>query len=86
MHRDTPQGLSDPPDLLWITERIGCSAVASLACPPTHTQHGLYSIKMALINSDCDAMRIHEHQMALITSECTPFRRDLAVDGRNQRV
>ena len=27
------------------------------------------SNKMALITSDCDAMRIHEHQMALITSE-----------------
>ena len=24
---------------------------------------------LALITSDCDAMRIHEHQMALITSE-----------------
>ena len=27
---------------------------------------------MALITSDCDAMRIHEHQMALITSDCAP--------------
>ena len=25
---------------------------------------------MALITSDCNAMRIHEHQMARITSEC----------------
>ena len=25
---------------------------------------------MALITSDCDAIRIHEHQMAVITSEC----------------
>ena len=29
---------------------------------------GLYSNQMALITSDCDAMRIHDHQMALITS------------------
>ena len=26
--------------------------------------------KMALITSDCDAMRPHPHQMALITSNC----------------
>ena len=25
---------------------------------------------MALIPSDCDAMRVHEHRMAPITSEC----------------
>ena len=29
---------------------------------------------MALITSDCDAMRIHAHQMALITSGCAPCR------------
>ena len=33
-------------------------------------QHGLYSNQMALITSDCDAMRFHDHQMALITSDC----------------
>ena len=27
---------------------------------------------MALTTSDCDAMRIHEHRMALITSGCAP--------------
>ena len=37
---------------------------------PPHTQHGLSSNKMALITSHCGAMRTHEHQMALITSEC----------------
>ena len=30
-------------------------------------QHGLSSNMMALITSYCDAMRAHEHQMALIT-------------------
>ena len=30
-------------------------------------QQGLSSSKMILITSDCDAMRTHEHQMALIT-------------------
>ena len=39
-------------------------------CDPP--QHGLSSNKMALITSYCDAMRTHEHQMALITSECAP--------------
>ena len=29
---------------------------------------------MALITSDCDAMRIHTHQMALITSNHPPGR------------
>ena len=29
---------------------------------------------MALITSDCDAMQLPEHQMALITSDCAPFR------------
>ena len=29
---------------------------------------------MGLITSDSGAMRIHEHQMALITSEHVPFR------------
>ena len=28
--------------------------------------------QMALITSDCDAMRIHDHQMALITSDRRP--------------
>ena len=28
---------------------------------------------MALITSYCDAMRTHEHQMALIASECVSF-------------
>ena len=40
----------------------------------TLTQHGLSSNKMALITSYCGAMRTHEHQIALITSECVPFR------------
>ena len=40
----------------------------------THTQHGLSSIKVALITSDCDAMCIREQQVALITLECMPFR------------
>ena len=35
--------------------------------------HGLSSKTTALITSDCDAMRTHEHQMALITSECVPL-------------
>ena len=39
-------------------------------------QHGLSSNKMALITSDCDAMRAPEHQTALITPECAPFRAD----------
>ena len=30
---------------------------------------------MALITSDCDAMRVHEHQMALNTSACAPLGR-----------
>ena len=29
---------------------------------------------MALITSDSDAMRLHEHQIALITSDCVLFR------------
>ena len=29
---------------------------------------------MALITSDCDAMRIHARQMALITSDCDAMR------------
>ena len=33
---------------------------------------------MALITSDFDFMRAHEHQMALITSECVPFRHGLS--------
>ena len=28
---------------------------------------------MALVTSDCGAMCIHDHQMALITSGCAPF-------------
>ena len=40
------------------------------ASGPLH--YGLSSIKLALITSDCDAMRIHEHRMALITSDCVP--------------
>ena len=31
-------------------------------------------ITMALITSECDAMRSPEHQMALITSDCVPSR------------
>ena len=45
------------------------SYAAFVVRPP---QHGLSSNKMALITSYCDAMRNHEHQMALITSECVP--------------
>ena len=36
------------------------------------SQHGLSSHTMALITSDCDAMRLREHQLALITSGCAP--------------
>ena len=43
------------------------TAVVLVWGPP---QHGLYSNQMALITSDCDAMRFHDHQMALITSDC----------------
>ena len=32
---------------------------------------------LALITSDCDAMRIHEHQMALIISECRRYSKKL---------
>ena len=44
---------------------------------------------MALITSDCDAMRTHEHQMALITSES--FRSintqaDLSSQGRMKKL
>ena len=35
--------------------------------------HGLSSNKMALITSYRGIMRTHEHQMALITSECAPL-------------
>ena len=37
-------------------------------------QHGLSSNNMALITSDCDAMRTHGRQMALITSGCGAMR------------
>ena len=43
-------------------------------------QHG----PEGLITSDCDAMRIHEPQMALITSECVPFRSCTAHASRPQ--
>ena len=36
-------------------------------------QPGLFSNTMTLTTSDCDALRIQEHQMALITSEWVPF-------------
>ena len=41
--------------------------------PPQHT-HTPWTIlnRMALITSDCDATRTHEHRMALIISECAP--------------
>ena len=50
--------------------------------PLTHTHthmHGLFSNTMALLTSDCGAMRLWrdalpEHQMVLITSDCVPFR------------
>ena len=38
----------------------------NVTCPPP--AHGLSSDTTALITSDCDAMHIHAHQMALITS------------------
>ena len=44
-------------------------------------QHGLSSNKMVLITSDCDAMRVHEHQMALITSYLMPLRWLFGQDG-----
>ena len=43
-------------------------------------QHELLSNTMALITSYCGAMRTHEHQMALITSECVPFTGDCLRD------
>ena len=46
------------------------AAAAAGVTPPPPPQHGLSSNKMALITSECDAMRAHEHQMALITSYC----------------
>ena len=36
-------------------------------------QHGLCSNQMAMITSYFDPMRIHDHQMNLITSDCVPF-------------
>ena len=44
---------------------------AAVRGPPPH---GLSSNTMALITSDCDAMRSAPHQMARITSDCAPFR------------
>ena len=41
------------------------------------SKNGLSSNMMALITSDCDAMRINEHQMALITSECRRYSKKL---------
>ena len=37
---------------------------------PPSIGHGLNSNKMALITSDCDTMRIHDHQMALGWTDC----------------
>ena len=42
------------------------------AGPPPH---GLPSNTMALITTDCDAMRFLRTKMALITSDCVTFRR-----------
>ena len=36
-------------------------------------EHGLPTNKIALITSDFGAMRIHDHQMARITSDRVPF-------------
>ena len=47
---------------------------AEPGCAPSPTQHGLSSNKMARITSECDAMRPHAHQMALITSDRAPSR------------
>ena len=49
-------------------------------------QHGLSSKTMARITSDCVAMCLHAHQMALITPDCAPFRKcglrtGVAVEG-----
>ena len=41
--------------------------IPDASCGP---QHGLSSNTMALITSDCGAMRLHAHQMALIASGC----------------
>ena len=53
-------------------ERI--EAMAKLMAMRGVTNRGISSNKMALITSDFDAMCFHEHQMALITSGCAPFR------------
>ena len=57
--------------------RYGCTRSRPTRTTRRHrcghpTRHGLSSNKMGLITSDCDAMRTHSHQMALITSECVP--------------
>ena len=46
-------------------------------------QHGVSSNQLALITSDCDAMRLREHQMALVTSDCAPSRRPARRRGRD---
>ena len=48
--------------------------------------HGLPSNKMARITSDCDAMRTHGHQMAVITSECAPFSITAKIDDELGQV
>ena len=49
---------------------VGTMVLGSGVTPPP--QHGLSPNKIALITSYCGAMRTHEHQMALITSEYVP--------------
>ena len=40
----------------WVSH---CTAPPTPHPPPPHTQHGLSSNKMALVTSECDAMRTH---------------------------
>ena len=62
----------DQAELTAALKQLGVelSAAEHGARPP---QHGLWPDTMALINSDCDAMRSLEHQTALITPGCPPF-------------
>ena len=63
---------------VWSTWRTSTKARISTSWPSRATRcggggslrHGLSSSKTALITSDLDAMRIHDHLTALITSDC----------------
>ena len=52
-------------DIKFSATLVGAAGVHNMDCPRK---------KMALITSDSDAMRLHVHQMDLVTSDCVPFR------------